>query len=271
MSVNIQRHIDVAGLINFRDLGDYSARNLAGKLCRTKSGVLYRSGHFNDMGAEAQQALLAHNIQRVFDFRSPHERNKKPSLFLPSQALEMIELDLDPGSGASFQQGLARMRSENRLMDGEYMQQVMCDINRSLVSDHADVYRQFFKHLLEDSSSVSVIHCASGKDRTGFASALLLSALGVDRETVIQDYMLTNTCLDVHHHVARAMADFDNQYATIMQPEVLTAMYEVRPEYLVAALDDIDAQHGGMQTYLQEKMQLGPAELLHLQNSFLMK
>ncbi len=263
------RHLDISGLINFRDIGFYPAKNLAGEHRSVKPALLYRSGHFHDLNEPTNQALADRRIDLVFDFRNEKERTKKPSQFVSPFSPTIVELTLDPGSGASFINALPDIRKDNTALDAPSMQQMMRAINRSLVTDHADVYRQFFTHLLAAKPAAVVFHCASGKDRTGVAAALLLSALGVDRDTIIEDYMLTNSCLDVHHHVARAMADFDNSYPSIMQPDVLSAMYEVHPSYLSAALDAIDQQYGGIQNYLQEKMALDHSAIELLQQRYL--
>lgn len=269
MSAVFQRHIDIPGLINFRDLGQYPARDLAGRLRSVKPGMLFRAGHFHDADTAANAVLAQLHIQMVFDFRSAAERKKKPNHLRLLPAPTTIELDLDPGSGASFLQALPAIRSANTIMDAAVMEQMMCQINRSLVTDHAPVYREFFRLLRLHKPSAVVMHCASGKDRTGVAAALLLSALGVDCNTVIEDYLLTNSCLDVNHHVARAIADFDDRYQSIMNPEALTAMYEVRPSYLAAALDEIDNRFGGMPQYLAGQMGLDQASLEQLQQDYL--
>ena len=263
------RHIDLPGLINFRDIGFYPATDLVGQQRIVKPNMLYRSGHFHDLDEQSNKTLADRHIDLVFDFRNEKERLKKPSCFIAPYSPTIIELTLDPGSGASFLKELPDIRSHNTALDVSTMERMMQQINRSLVTDHADVYRQFFEHLLSASPSAVIFHCASGKDRTGVAASLLLSALGVDRDTIIEDYMLTNSCLDVHHHVARAMADFDNRYQSIKQPEVLTAMYEVQPSYLSAALDEIDQQFGNIQNYLQQKMGLNRSGIEKLQQHYL--
>src|SRR5690606_20860677 len=136
------------------------------------------------------------------------------------------------------------------------------------VTDHAESYRKFIDFLLSRQPTPMVMHCASGKDRTGVAAALLLSALGVDRSIVIEDYLLTNHCLDVSHHVARAISEYNTRYADFTAPEVLTAMFEVRQEYLESALDEIDTRFGGMPFYLRDQMGLDDIRLGQLQEYY---
>jgi protein-tyrosine phosphatase len=264
--MNMQRHYNFPGLINFRDLGDYAARDLDGKARRVKSGVLFRAGHFHDVDAAAHNVLADLGILQVFDFRTARELDKKPSRLqlLPAPVTHWLELD--PGSGNTFKAMLKPVGGAT--LTASEMKAMMADVNRSLVTDHADVYRRFMAALLEN-PVCSVMHCASGKDRTGIAAALLLSALGVDRDTIISDYLLTNQCLDVQHHVARAMADFGNQPLAMFDAAALTAMYEVQPEYLQAAFDAIDSQWGSIDNYLQDQLGIGVAERQQLQQRYL--
>ena len=262
----MKRHLDVPGLINFRDLGDYPARDLNGQLRRVKPGVLYRAGHFHEAGAAAQEVLAGLGIRQVVDFRTAREVERKPSQWTLVPAPRTHWLALDPGSGNTFK-AMATPASGASVSASE-MKALMAAVNRSLVTDHADTYRQFLAALLEN-PVCSVMHCASGKDRTGVAAALLLAALGVDRDTILADYLLTNQCLDVQHHVARAMADFGGQPRLALDTAALTAMYEVHTEYLQAALDVIEQQWGSMENYLQDQLGVGLAERQHLQHHYL--
>jgi protein-tyrosine phosphatase len=113
------------------------------------------------------------------------------------------------------------------------------------------------KHLLEQPTP-QVFHCTAGKDRTGFAAALLLSALGVERETIEHDYLLTNQ-----------LYRRDPRMEGNGHPHVMKVLWQVQPEFLQAAFDAVDAQHGGMQDYLQGAIGLSPQELAELKQMLL--
>lgn len=83
------------------------------------------------------------------------------------------------------------------------------------------------------------------------AAALLLAALGANRDTMVADYLLSNDYLDAQHHIARAMADAGTMLATV-DSAALQALYEVRASYLDAALDKINEEYGGMNAYLAD-------------------
>lgn len=265
----MQRHYDLPGLINFRDLGGYPVTDLEGKSRHVKTGRIFRSGHFHDVDDSTQQVLQQLGIDTIFDLRNSKEREKRPSRFAETYAPVIHNLELDLGSGASWNGLLSQSDSAGKItLDAQQVEQVMCTLNSSLVTDHAAVYKQMFRILLAREPQAAVFHCASGKDRTGIAAALLLAALGASRDTLVADYLLTNDYLDARHHMARAMADAGTRLATV-DSAALQALYEVHKAYLDAALDAIDRQWGGMENYLSSVMKLDMQARKLLQQRYL--
>lgn len=265
----MQRHYNLPGLINFRDLGGYPVTDLAGNMRHVKPGRLFRAGHFHDADNSAQQALQALGIDAVFDLRNSKEREKRPNRFAETHAPITYQLELDPGSGVSWQGVFNRSNDAEKIsLNTQQVEQVMRTLNTSLVTDHAAVYRQMFETLLTREPQAAVIHCASGKDRTGIAAALLLAALGASRDTIVADYLLSNEYLDAKHHIARAIADFGN-VLSMTDSTALQALYEVRAAYINAALDKIDTEYGGMESYLQEQLGIGLVEREQIQQRYL--
>jgi protein-tyrosine phosphatase len=103
-----------------------------------------------------------------------------------------------------------------------------------------------FEHLLTTPEPL-LIHCTAGKDRTGLAGALILSALGVSEEDIWKDYLLTNQ-----------LYKRNSTGASTLSPEVLKIVWEVQASFLEAALEVIQAEHGGMQNYLTQQLGLTP-------------
>jgi protein-tyrosine phosphatase len=134
---------------------------------------------------------------------------------------------------------------------------LMCETYRDFVNRNADTYSRFMKHLLEQPTP-QVFHCTAGKDRTGFAAALLLSALGVDRATIEHDYLLTN-------QLYKRDARLEGQG----HPHVMKVLWQVQPEFLHAAFDAVNTQHGGMQDYLHGAIGLSTQELAELRKLLL--
>ena len=103
---------------------------------------------------------------------------------------------------------------------------------------------EFFGHLLA-SGEPTVFHCTAGKDRTGFAAALVLRALGTPEDDVMHDYLLTNERLQLPD-----MAKYP------LPPEVLQVLWRVQPDFLQAAFDEVDARYGSLESYFREGLVL---------------
>jgi protein-tyrosine phosphatase len=103
-----------------------------------------------------------------------------------------------------------------------------------------------------------VFHCTAGKDRTGFAAALVLHALGVPRAVVMQDYLLTN-----------ALYQPPPLPRTDTPAEALAVLWRVQADFLEAAFDALEADHGGVEQYLQQRLRVGPAARQALADRYL--
>jgi hypothetical protein len=136
---------------------------------------------------------------------------------------------------------------------------LMQELYRALVNDQAHRFAELFEHLLASDTPL-VFHCTAGKDRTGFAAALILHALGVPREAVVQDYLLTN---NHERMVARlpVMREHVTQASGGREPSdeaLLTAM-RVEAEYLEEAFRVMRRDHGSLDGYLDQALGLTPA------------
>jgi len=118
------------------------------------------------------------------------------------------------------------------------MPSLLVEGNKYFITHNQKQYREFFQILMEEENTPLLFHCSAGKDRTGLGAALFLSALGVNREVIYQDYLLTNECLK-------------DKYAVLIESVPLLApILEARLEYIQAAFDIIDSEYGGTESYL---------------------
>jgi protein-tyrosine phosphatase len=118
-------------------------------------------------------------------------------------------------------------------------------------------FAEFFALLLE-SNEPTVFHCTAGKDRTGFAAALVLHALGAPRQEVMRDYLLTNERLKMPE-LARNR----------LPPEASSVLWRVQPEFLQAAFEAVERDYGGLEPYFKEGLGLGEAERGRLRSLYL--
>jgi protein-tyrosine phosphatase len=134
---------------------------------------------------------------------------------------------------------------------------VMRDSYRNYVRYNTPNFRALFAHLLEDRAPL-VIHCTAGKDRTGFACALILHALGVPEDVIAEDYLLTNR-----------FYRRDPSASTDLPEEVRQVLGSVEASFLAAAFDTIRREYGDLESYFSEGLGLGPRERASLEASYL--
>jgi protein-tyrosine phosphatase len=228
-----QRQLKLEGASNFRDLGGYRGRD--GRPLRWLR--VFRSDHLGHLTEADRSVLASLGLRRAFDFRGDDER--------AAQAYELAgvrqySLAIEP----TVAQQIALLAKAGSVLTPERVAGLMEDLYRYLINDQAARFAEWFSHLLEDDSPL-VFHCTAGKDRTGVAAALFLLALGVSLHSVEQDYLLTN-------EVYRRPAPFDAGVAE----ETLAVLWSVRSGFLQAALAAIDADHGGIDRYLERRMKL---------------
>ena len=132
----------------------------------------------------------------------------------------------------------------------------MQDTYRAFVRHNTHRFSSLFGHLLESDDPL-VFHCTAGKDRTGFAAALILRALGVPQDDVMRDYLLTNERL-------KPKSEWKG-----LDPEVAVVLYRVQPEFLDAAFETVDQTYGGVEAYFREGLGLREAERARLRELYL--
>lgn len=234
------------GATNFRDLGGYLGHD--GRPVRWRR--LFRSDHLGGLTETDKAALARLGLAKAFDFRGQAER---AAVSYELMGVTQHSLAIEPTVVQRMQGLVAAGQSLTPARAAE----LMTDLYRALVNDQAHRFAELFEHLLRADAPV-VFHCTAGKDRTGFAAALILLALGVPRDVVLLDYLLTNR---VFKHQPAAQSEWS--------AEVLAVLWRVQPDFLQAALDVVDADHGGVERYLSERLGLGPAALRVLADRYL--
>jgi len=234
------------GASNFRDLGGHAG--LDGR--RVRTGRVYRSDHLAGLSPDDLLKVQGLGLTHRIDFRGAGECQALPSE-LPG--VTTLTLMIEP---TVVHKVNALLHSGHEPTEAETVE-LMCQTYRLFALAGAPVYARFFRHLLDHTTPL-VFHCTAGKDRTGFAAALLLSALGVSRNDVVNDYLLTN-----QFYVRSPLVEAPGP------AHVVDVLWSVRPAFLEAAFKAIDDEHGGLDRYLAGPLGLGAAELQRLRDSLL--
>lgn len=241
----LPRSLVLHGTTNFRDLGGYEAAD--GRVVRWRT--LFRSDHLADLTAQDLQQLTQLGIKRAVDFRGVDERAAH-GYHWPQ--LEQHALTIEP---TVVQRAFAMVHEGHHLTPHETVG-LMQDTYRGFVIDNADRFATLFRMLLERREPL-VFHCTAGKDRTGWAAALILLALGVPREVVQEDYLLTN-------QLYRRPAALAARAAQSVPQEILDVLWRVQLPFLDSAFVLVEERFGTMDTYLAEALGVGPAERAQL-------
>jgi protein-tyrosine phosphatase len=241
------RLIALEGASNFRDLGGYAGQD--GRPLRWRR--VFRSDHLAGLSAADQARLQALSIRRALDFRGVEER---AAAVYRLPGVDQHALSIEP----TVMQRMRGLADQGQAITPAVTAGLMQDLYRSFVDADAPAFAAFFRHLLQADEPL-VFHCTAGKDRTGFAAALLLLALGVPRDLVLQDYLLSN------QHYRRPPPAADSP----VPPEVLTVVWTVQASFLDAALQAIDARHGGVKAFVAGRLGLGADGLAQLADRYL--
>ena len=247
-----RRHLALEGAPNFRDLGGYATADGH----HVKWGLFYRSDNLAHLTDADLAKVSALGIKLVCDFRSAPEKQSEPDR-LPAEHPPAVA-DLPIGA-ESFMVKDLRQRISSGNLDGLDLRQMMIEGNRQFATTFAPQYAAMFQRISDPANLPAVVHCTAGKDRAGFATAVILTLLGVPRDTVMSDYLLTNAFTADATRKRLRMIRLFSLFRT--DTSKLEPLFGVEPAYLQAAFDEIDKRHGDFDTYRRVALGIDDARL----------
>jgi len=230
-----------------------------------KYGVLYRSDHLDKITKRDFEKVAALGVKTVYDLRGEEERESYPQRLPEIVSAEVVSLPI-------FYQGLDPYVTARRIVisgdveEGEF-HQVMIEAYRAYVLDFRSQWSLLLQGLAKPGTLPALIHCTYGKDRTGVAVAIILRSLGVPREKVMEDYLLSNKFWESKTELYSCLANCASCFRT-PRSEV-RALMEVRPEYLQAAFEAIDEHYGSFDNYLDQGLGIDEPTLQRLRAALL--
>ena len=240
--------MQLTGAPNFRDLGGYATTS--GHAVRRRR--LFRSDHLGALHPEdiSQIGSALGESVRVLDLRGTAER-ESAACVIPNAIVHSLPIE------PSIVQRLNDLLAAGTEISAADTVALMQDTYRGFVRVNTQRFADLFGHVLESHAAPIVFHCTAGKDRTGFAAALLLLALGVPRDVVMRDYLITNERLAGRLHPGT------------LPPAVGAVLWSVQEDFLHAAFEAVDADYGGVDAYLHKGIGLGPSQMQRLREMYL--
>jgi protein-tyrosine phosphatase len=219
-----------------RDLGEYAGS--CGR--KIRRGRLFRGDDLHHATDSDLQRLAQIPLHTIIDFRDEQEKIMAPDR-LPDNVRNYHGIEVKVGNILDIM----------NVEDGD-ASKLMVDVNISLSRDFQKEYREFFRIAADDTTGTLFFHCSAGKDRTGFAAALLLSALGVEWEVIMADYRRSS------HYIRPKYEAF------IERNPILAPFLESHPKYLEAAFETINYEFGGIDNYLVSYLDADVEKLRYL-------
>ncbi|MDR0768962.1 MAG: tyrosine-protein phosphatase [Dysgonamonadaceae bacterium] len=242
--ITAERAVPMQQLANFRDFGGYyNEHNL-----QTRWGRLYRSPSLNNATAIDMKFMDALKIKTIIDLSAGRERFGKSRLYRANQIFN-LPLRENPADVFFFSEKI--LSKQMRKNDVIISQQ---DNLAFVVEHNADYFEQLFDILAEKTNYPVVVSCDLGKDRTGVVAALILSALDVDKEQVVEDFLLSNQLIDYDFF----LPDAGIYFSDIDVQETMTAMLSAHQEVIIYVLNHINKQYGSMSRFLENELKLNP-------------
>ena len=270
-----QQFIPVKGIVNARDLGGYIMQD--GR--KLRDGAFIRAAHLADATDEDLQYLSSIPVAKVIDFRKDIEMIGKADHMVPGAEYIGLEIDASGKIVSQATEDEKRLFTGNKQFDvkkfmvmaafNPMAQRIAQEMYPNLTND-PDCQKQFarfFRLIIETENGAILYHCTQGKDRTGFASALILGALGADRETIVADFDATNRVYeeDVRQCCQNVclMGGKEKEIATVK------SFLGANTDNFIKALDSIDKEYGSIEAYLKGPIGLTEDDILTLRERYL--
>jgi protein-tyrosine phosphatase len=244
------RRIVFEGADNLRDLGGYASQ-LGGQVAW---GKVFRAGRLDELTLADHDTFAELGIRTIYDLRRDDERERYPDPFPNVQVCLMSRVTaqrppLDSGSLVDHDHGV------------EFMRQLYSGLLAHAGAELGVLMRGF----ADAERLPALFHCAAGKDRTGIVAVVLLTWLGVDRETVLDDFELTAEFVHHAHHEEM----FERMLASGLGAEAAAGILHTSRASMAAALDELDQVYGGIEAYLRGPAGLDTATLEAIRASLL--
>ncbi|MBH5316424.1 tyrosine-protein phosphatase [Paenibacillus sp. GSMTC-2017] len=246
---------------NFRDIGGLPTSD--GRMMRT--GILFRSDEPSQLTVQEMEKFQTLKLKKIYDLRTPNERASKLFRILNSQRPQIINVPIQQNEKdyTRFQYFKLLMTSA-RTID---LNTMMKDFYRKIAFQCTDQIKEIIVQLADEDELPALIHCTSGKDRTGMLAALIQLLVGVPYSIVMEDYLFSNELnqsrADQQAKLIRKMSLFR------LSKDRLKPLLEVRRDYLEDILEEILSKYGTIENYLIKACGISEKTLQNLRDKLI--
>ena len=246
--------VPLEGTLNFRDLGGYPA---AGGV--TRWGAVYRSDRLNELTDADLTHLGEIGLRTVCDFRYDREVEADPSRLPPGARIVRLTVGSAPGDNPRNLEDLIRAGEITQVSTAS-----MAAGYLAMLENQAALFGDLIRLVGQEEHHAVVIHCTAGKDRTGLGAALLLGAVGVAEDVIIEDYALTDEYRS-EHRLAEIGPQLEAQGLAL---DDLRVLFTAPAETMALTLGHITDRWDGIEGYLTGPAGVTGEELDALREAF---
>ena len=258
--------LGIASVPNLRDVGGYTTRDGGG----VRRALVYRSNQLNPISPDDLKKIAQLGLKNDFDLRTGEERTARPDE-LPAGVKNVwlnVLADADQSGPAQLAKLLHNPKEANVVLGGGKVEAMFVQAYRDFISlpSAQQAYRQLFGALGQQDQLPALFHCTTGKDRTGWGAAALLTLLGVPQEKVMEDFLRSNDyILPAYKTTIDAFVTAGGDWA------IPVAIFGVKPEYLHASFDEMQKRYGTIENYFSEGLGINTAGQKALRDLYLEK
>ena len=257
----------VAGIVlrstpNFRDLGGLVTRD--GR--RLRHGHLFRTEGPAHLSAGDIETLRGLGLRLVCDLRSDNERAHEPNTWCVDAPLKLLNLDVSADLRAHGNDAWHALKTDPSAQGGR---NAMLSNYRSMPRGMAPHLRTLFERMIAHEELPALIHCTAGKDRTGFAIAVILHTLGVSRAAIYTDYMKSRQHASAERFGGSIVQAFTSAFGYPPSTGTIDALINVEEAYLDTAWREAEALAGSLDAYVREQIGLRDDEIVRLRHKLL--
>ena len=246
-----ERVIDLKGTTNTRDIGGYETSDLG----TLRYGQIIRSDKLSRLTANDFQKLEEIGVKTVIDLRTNKEHDQSPTVWQGDNPPRFFHFPVGDANNEWFT-SQRKMMKRNRFTEEQSLEHMVKGY-RMIAEEGTSSYQQLMEVVLDESNWPVLIHCTAGKDRSGVGVALILEALGVDRETIMEEYLLTNEISRIEDKavfLAKESKESSrgSRFSKGVKASAWLPIVGVRAEMLEAFYASVDEKYGSMDTFLTE-------------------